>query len=250
MKVAGRAALITAAGSGIGKATAHKLAEWGAKVLVCDIDGDRVNRTVHDIVSSGGEAVGFQADVSRKEEVSRMFDYMLAHFGGIDILVNNAGIGLDGKINEATEEDWDRVLDVSLKSTFLCSHFAAKSFIAQKYGRIVNISSRMWMGGIGQSSYSAAKGGVVSLTRTCAMELIEHGVTVNCIAPGAIASTVFDVMSPERQEQILSRQFVPGVIGRPEDVANAVAFFASDDAGYITGQVLHVCGGKSLGARW
>jgi len=250
MTVQGKRALVTGAGSGIGQAIALMLAAAGAKVVVGDIDGERAGRTANAIEAAGGEAAGYLADVSRKDEVGGMFAFMHSRFGGIDILVNNAGIGIDGGIDEALEEDWDRVQDVTLKSTFLCSQFAARSFKAQRYGRIVNISSRMWMGGALQSSYSAAKGGVVSLTRTCAMELIEFGVTVNCIAPGAIASPVFAAMPAERKEQILSRQFVPGVIGQPEDVARAALFFASDESGYITGQVLHVCGGKSLGARW
>lgn len=217
-------------------------------VVVNDIQKDKVEQAVAEI-GQYGEVIGVAADVTNKSDVEQLFTEINSQFGMIDILVNNVGIARDSRIENMSEEEWDTVLNVNLKSYFLCSQAAAKIFIEKKYGRIVNISSRAWLGGFGQSNYSAAKGGVVSLTRTLAIELSKHNVTVNCIAPGLIDTPLFRSLREDAQERLLRIQPI-NRIGQPEEVANAALFFASDDSGYITGQTLYVCGGKSIGARW
>jgi len=247
MNIRNRVALITGSGSGIGKAIALKLAQLGVKVVINDIDEEKVER-VNSEGRKYGEVLGIQANVTNKEEVDGLFNQVIQEYGTIDILVNNVGIIRDRKIENMSEEDWDQVLNVNLKSYFLCSQAAAKIFMEKKYGRIINISSRAWLGGFGQANYSAAKGGIVSLTRTLAIELAKHHVTANCIAPGLIDTPLYQSFRDDVKERLLKMQPIHR-IGQPEEVANAVAFFASDDASYITGQVLHVCGGKSLGAN-
>jgi len=247
MNIWNRVALITGSGSGIGKAIALKLAQLGVKVVINDIDEEKVER-VNSEGRKYGEVLGIQANVTNKEEVDGLFNQVIQEYGTIDILVNNVGIIRDRKIENMSEEDWDQVLNVNLKSYFLCSQAAAKIFMEKKYGRIINISSRAWLGGFGQANYSAAKGGIVSLTRTLAIELAKHHVTANCIAPGLIDTPLYQSFRDDVKERLLKMQPIHR-IGQPEEVANAVAFFASDESSYITGQVLHVCGGKSLGAN-
>lgn len=249
MTVKERVALVTGSASGIGKAIAVKLAKQGAKVVINDIQQEKIDETVAEIRKSGGDAIGIRSDVTNKADVQAMFTEIYNHFGRFDILVNNVGISRDALIQKMTEDEWDLVLNINLKSYFLCTQEATKYFIQQEYGRIVNISSRAWLGGFGQANYSAAKGGVVSLTRTCAIELAKYNVTANCIAPGLIDTPLFRSFREDAQERLLKIQPI-NRIGQPEEVANAAVFFASDDSGYITGQTLHVCGGKSLGARW
>ena len=249
MKVKERVALVTGSARGIGKAIAIKLAHYGAKVIVNDIQDEKIQETVSEILEAGGEAIGIKCNVTNKVEVESMFAQIAKTFGKIDILVNNVGISRDALIQKMTEDQWDSVLNTNLKSYFLCSQEASNYFIQQQYGRIINISSRAWLGGFGQANYSAAKGGIVSLTRTCAIELAKHNITANCIAPGLIDTPLFRSLREDAQERLLKIQPI-NRIGQPEEVANAVVFFASDDSGYITGQTLHVCGGKSLGARW
>lgn len=247
MNVNERVALVTGSASGIGKAIAFKLAQQGAKVVVNDIQQEKIDEAVADIREAGGEAIGIKSDVTNKADVQSMFTAILDTYGKFDILVNNVGISRDALIHKMTEDEWDSVLNINLKSYFLCTHEATKYFIEQQYGRIVNISSRAWLGGFGQANYSVAKGGIVSLTRTCAIELAKHNVTANCIAPGLIDTPLFRSFRQDAQERLLKIQPI-NRIGQPEEVANAVSFFASDDSGYITGQTLYVCGGKSLGA--
>lgn len=249
MSIKKRVALITGSGSGIGRAIAIKLAQQGSSIVINDLQQEKVDQTVSEIKEITDQVIGVKANVTKKEEVKQLFEKASENFGSIDILVNNVGIAKDKKIENLSEEDWDSVLDVNLKSYFLCTQAAVPYFKNQKYGRIVNISSRAWLGGHGQANYSAAKGGIVSLTRTTAIELAKHNVTANCIAPGLIDTPLFRSFRDDVKERLLKIQPIDR-IGEPSEVGNAVAFFASDDAGYVTGQVLHVCGGKSLGARW
>jgi NAD(P)-dependent dehydrogenase (short-subunit alcohol dehydrogenase family) len=249
MSVKGRVALITGSGSGIGKAIAIKLAKQGAAVIINDLQSEKVDEAVAEIKGITSDVIGLTADVTKKEDVQNLVKQAVEHFNRIDILVNNVGISRDRKIENMSEEDWDAVLNVNLKSYFLCTQAVIPYFKEQQYGRIINISSRAWLGGHGQANYSAAKGGIVSLTRTTAIELAKHHVTANSIAPGLIDTPLFQSFREDVKERLLKIQPIDR-IGQPEEVANAVSFFASDESGYITGQTLHVCGGKSLGARW
>lgn len=243
-----RVAMITGSGGGIGEGIAKKLSELGVSVVINDVDQAKVDRVVQEINDNGGEAMGILADITKLAEVENMFKSIVSRFGKIDILVNNAGIAKDKALRKMTVEDWDTVLAVNLKGTFLTSKVASEYMREQSYGRIVNISSRAWLGGAGQANYSASKGGVVSLTRTLALELGKKGVTVNCIAPGLIDTPLLQELPEEVKQRLLKAQ-PSGKIGSPKDIAHTVAFFASDDASYITGQTIFVCGGKSLFAN-
>lgn len=229
----------------MGEAAIKRLAENGAKVVVNDIDQSKVDRVVAEIRETNGEAIGITADITNKEEVDSMFSQIINTFGRIDILVNNAGVGGDKSIRKIDEAYWDRVMNINLKGVFLCSQAAAHHMIEQQYGRIVNISSRAWLGWFGQSTYAASKGGVVSFTRSLAIELGKHKITVNCIAPGLIETPLLMGAPQEIRDRLMKAQ-PSGNMGKPEDIAWTVQFLTSDESHYITGQVLYVCGGKSL----
>lgn len=247
MKLENRTAIITGAGSGIGRATALLFAQEGARVVVVDVAADAAASVAEEINAREGRAVGIRADVSKADEVQAMVEQSLTHFGRIDILINNAGVIRDNMSWKMSDQDWDKVLDVNLKGTFLCSRAVIPPMRAQGYGKIVNTSSIGALGNAGQANYSAAKAGVMALTKTLSLELARSGVNVNCVAPGSIDTPILKGMPPGMVEKKVLERVPLRRIGLPEDVAKLHLFLASDDSSYITGQVIFIDGGVSVG---
>ncbi|CCK78661.1 MULTISPECIES: SDR family NAD(P)-dependent oxidoreductase [Desulfobacula] len=245
MGVENRVAIITGSASGMGKDTAFMLAKNGAKVVINDIAEDKVDQTAKEMRDAGYDAIGIVADISNKAAVESMVSETVKTFGSIDILVNNAGMERAGALRKLSEADWDITLNVNLKGPFLCSQAVHGHMVEQNRGRIINIASRAWLGGMGQAPYSSAKAGMVGLTRTLALELGRKGVTSNCIAPGLILTPLWYEL-PEKTRNFLEAKQPSGSIGAGDDIANTVLYLADDDTGYVTGQVLYVCGGRSL----
>ncbi|MDP2659175.1 MAG: 3-oxoacyl-ACP reductase FabG [Dehalococcoidia bacterium] len=247
MRVKDRIALVTGAAQGLGEGIALRLAQDGAKIAVVDVNLEGANQTVSKIQGLGSEAVAFNTNVADKAQVQALCEAIKAKWGRIDILVNNAGITRDAMLKNMTEEQWDAVLTVNLKAPFLLTQAAGKIMTEQKYGKIVNITSRAYLGNVGQSNYSASKGGLVSLTRTSALEFARFGINVNVIAPGPMNTPMVKTIPQDVFDRML-KSIPLGRIGEPADIANAVLFLASDEASFITGQTLFVCGGRSIGA--
>lgn len=245
MGIQNRVALITGSASGMGKQTALRFAEHGAAVVINDIDPAKVGATVDEFTRLGHRVLGTVADISNKVAVDGMVQQVVSTFGRIDILVNNAGMERAGALRKLSEADWDITVDVNLKGTFLCTQAVHGHMVENKHGRIVNIASRAWLGGAGQTPYSSAKAGVVGMTRALSIELGRAGITVNCVAPGLIHTPMWDELPEKDQRFLLSRQ-PTGKLGEPDDIANTLLFLADDDTGFVTGQVLYVCGGRSL----
>ena len=239
-----KTALVTGAGKGSGRAIALALAKMGVLVIV-NYRGskEQAEETVQKIREMGQEAEAYPCDVSDFQAVETMMKTIVSKYGRLDILVNNAGITKDGLILKMSEEDFDKVVDTNLKGTFHTIRHASRQMIRQRSGRIINISSVSGvMGNPGQANYAAAKAGIIGLTKTMAKELGSRGITVNAIAPGFIETDMTAVLS-ESVQQNIQAQIPLGHFGKPEDVAAAAAFLASEEAGYITGQVLCVDGG-------
>jgi len=245
MGIANRVALVTGSASGMGKQTAQRMAENGAYVAINDIDRAKVDSTVAEFEAAGLKVIGVTADISRRDAVEAMVRQVIEVYGRIDILINNAGLEKAGPLRKLSDADWDLTVNVNLKGAFLCSQAAHGSMVQNKHGRIINIASRAWLGGPGQTPYSSVKAGVVGMTRTLALELGRNGVTTNCIAPGLINTPMWEEL-PEKDKAFMRAKLPTGEVGDPDDIANAVMFLADDDAGYINGQVLYVCGGRSL----
>jgi 3-oxoacyl-[acyl-carrier protein] reductase len=250
-KLDGRVAVVTGAGRGIGAAEAIKMAQEGASVAVLDLSAEAGQDTVAAIKKAGGEAVAIACDVSSAKQVGAAFEEVAHRFGRIDILVNNAGLLRDNLLFKMSEDDWDMVLDVHLKGSFLCSQAVQQYMVEQEYGRIIMTSSIVALGNKGQVNYSAAKAGLQAMARTLALELGRFNVTVNAVAPGWIETE----MTKEAAERVgitmedMKERFAKNIplrrFGKPEDVANVVAFLASDEASYISGETIYVAGGPS-----
>jgi len=245
MRLKDKKAAVTGAARGIGRAIALKLAREGADVIVADVNLEGVQKVAEEIKNMGRKAVDLKVDVSIKEEAEKIINTAKDELGRLDILVNNAGINRDAMLHKMSDEDWEKVLAVDLTGVFFCTRAAAKLMRDQGYGRIINISSASWMGNIGQANYSAAKAGVVGFSKTAARELARKGITVNVICPGFIDTEMTRAV-PDKVRAKIMEKIPMGEVGKPEDVANAVAFLASDEARYITGAIIDVGGGMVL----
>lgn len=247
----GRVALVTGGSQGLGRATCEELARRGAIVVVnhypSEADAAKAAAVVEAIRAAGGTALAIQADVTKSDQVEEMVKNATEAYGKIDILVNNAGITRDTLIMRMTEQDWDAVLNVNLKGMFICSKAVIRGMMRQRYGRIVNMSSVAGIAGnAGQTNYSASKAGVIGFTKALAREMGSRGITVNAVAPGFIP-TDLTANLPEEIKQASLTAIPLGRWGTPQEIAYAVAFLASDEAAYITGQVLSVDGGMVMG---
>ncbi len=243
----GKVAVITGASRGIGRAVAMKLASLGA-VVVINYNGskERAEEVKREIEAGGGSADIYQCDVSDYGKCETFIQDVIREHGHIDILVNNAGVTRDGLLMKMSEEAFDQVISTNLKGAFNTIRFASRQMLKQRSGRIINMSSVVGvLGNAGQANYAASKAGVIGLTKAAARELASRGVTVNAIAPGFIETDMTSVLS-EKVREATAVQIPLGTFGKPEQVAAAAAFLASEDAGYITGQVLHVDGGMAM----
>jgi 3-oxoacyl-[acyl-carrier protein] reductase len=251
MELQGQTAIVTGAGRNIGRAIALELAGMGADVVVAEVDRATGERTAEEVRKRGRRAMALQTDVTRLADLQAMADRAMAEWGRIDILVNNAGLLRDNLSFKMSEDDWDKVLDVHLKGSFLCSKAAQKYMVEQEYGKIVMTSSIVALGNKGQANYSAAKAGLQALARTLALELGRFNINVNAVAPGWIETE----MTKEAAERVgmtmeeMKGRFEKNIplkrFGRVEDIANVVAFLVSDDASYISGETIYVSGGPS-----
>jgi len=248
-RLEGRVAFVTGAGRGIGAATALRMAEEGARVALADLDTEGCAQVAAELSKVGSEGLVLHCNVADSTMVQDAVDKAASHFGRLDILVNNAGVLRDNLLFKMPEEDWDTVMNVHLKGAFLCSRAAQKYMVEQKYGRIISLSSTSALGNRGQSNYSTAKAGLQGLTRTLAIELGPFGVTANAVAPGFIDTEMTrstarrQGLDPDAVIEQASKTIPVRRVGQPRDIANVIAFLASEDAGFLSGQVIYVAGG-------
>lgn len=247
----GRVALVTGAARGIGAATATRLAAEGAAVALADLDEAQAQATALQIDASGERVLGIGCDVADSAQVQQMVDRTVERLGRLDILVNNAGITRDNLLFKMSEDDWEAVIGVHLRGAFLCARAAQKPMVDQKYGRIISLSSVSALGNRGQVNYSAAKAGIQGLTRTLAIELGPFGVTANAVAPGFIDTEMTRAtaqrlgITPEQAQAGAAARIPLRRVGQPSEVASVIAFLASDDASYVSGQIIYVNGGPA-----
>ena len=246
MKLKDKNVFITGSGQGIGKQIALAMAKEGANVAVSDVNIENAGAAAQEIRSLGRKSIAIKLDVSKQNEVIAAFETFKNEFGVLDILINNAGITRDTLVLRMKDADWDAVINVNLKGTFLCSREAIKLMVKQQSGNIISISSVVaFTGNPGQVNYSASKAGIVGLTKTIAKEYASRGIKANAVAPGFIQTAMTEAI-PEKIREEMKKNIPLGYFGAPEDVANAVIFLASSDADYITGQVLHINGGMYM----
>jgi len=247
MDLSSRVALVTGASQGIGRACALRLARSGAAVAVAARNQEKLDAVVEEITSAGGKSASFLMDVAEEDQIKNAFKSALAQFGKIDILVNNAGITRDQLIMRMKRADWDSVLNTNLTSAYLCIQQVIGSMLKQRWGRIINVTSIFGQTGqAGQANYAASKAGLIGLTMAIAREIGSRNITCNAVAPGFIETAMTSAISDDLKQNAL--KMIPlGRIGTPEDVANAVAFLASEESSYITGDVLNVNGGMLMG---
>ncbi len=251
MRFKERVAIVTGAGSkrGIGRTTALTLARDGADVVVGDLDLQGAEAVVDEIKALGRRSFAVKVDVSKQEDVSQFVRRVLDQFGRIDILVNNAGITQPIKVLDMTEADWDRIITINLKGTFLCSKAVLPAMINQRYGRIVNLSSvsaKRGGGVFGGAHYSAAKAGILGFAKALAREVAAYGITVNSVAPGLIATDIRGGLESLERQKEMSKDIPCQRLGTPEEVGAAIAFLASEEAGYITGEEIDINGGSHM----
>jgi 3-oxoacyl-[acyl-carrier protein] reductase len=245
-RLIGKVSLITGAAQGIGLATAKKFAQEGAVVVVCDIHAEAVNAAVAQCQALGAQAEGHTMDVTQRDQVDAVISAVLARHGRIDVLVNNAGITQDARLQNMTQEQFDRVIDVNLRGVFHCAQAVANTMIAQGSGVILNASSVVGIyGNFGQTNYAASKFGVIGFTKTWSRELGPKGVRVNAVAPGFIATPILNTI-PEKVIAEMANRVPLRRLGQPEEIANVYAFLASDEASYINGEVIEVSGGMTV----
>ena len=242
----GKVAVVTGGAKGIGRAVTRTLAAGGAKVVLSGRDESALNEACAEIRAQGGEAVSATGDVAVEADANALCEKALQAFGKAEILVNNAGVTRDGLLLRMSDEDWDQVLDTNLKGAFHCIRAFARPMVKQRWGRIVNVSSVIGLiGNAGQANYAASKAGLLGLTKAVAKELASRHITVNAVAPGFIETAMTGALTEKVREGLMA-QIPLGRLGSPEDVAHAVAFLCTEQAGYVTGQVLTVDGGMVM----
>ncbi|WP_026182700.1 3-oxoacyl-ACP reductase FabG [Leeia oryzae] len=246
MRLSNKVSMITGAANGIGRATALKFAQEGAKVVACDVNAAALEALVADIKAAGGEAICFVVDVTNKEQIAAAVKGTLDKFGRIDTLVNNAGIVMDARLQKMTDEQFDRVIDINLKGVYNCTKAVVDLMVEQQSGVILNASSIVGLtGNFGQTNYAAAKFGVIGFTKTWMRELGKKGIRVNAVCPGFIATQILKDM-PEKVITAMEEKVPMGRLGQPEEIANIYAFLASDEASYMNGAVIEVTGGLTM----
>jgi len=243
--IKGKVAIVTGSARGLGAATARKLAEEGASVVVTDIMAEAAEATAQSLRDAGLQAICVPGDITRSADVQQVVEQAVAQFGSVHILINNAGFPRDKYLVKMSEEDWDLVMEVMLKGAFLATRAVMPKMIEQGWGRIINISSRAYLGNPTQANYSAAKAGLIGMAKALCMEEGRYGITVNCVAPGFMETEMVQALPTYEviKERAVQAQPIKRV-GQPADIANAVAFLASEAAGFISGEVLHVTGGR------